>query len=697
MSQGQTGISVNLLEDDFLCEKARQREIRFKALALMDVPKVPGWMTRSGIKHAQGTFGRVVMCFHKELKMDVAVKSLKQVSSTVKHTMNFFQEMEFLFAASGHPNIVQLLDVVCDAEKNLAFVFPRYDRSLETKLTDEIEKGDVPFMPLARYTQAFAGLWSALAFLAQRQFAHADLKPGNVCEVEEDNGLRFVLVDFGGALNLTPGCHNSPSRKETENSTSIQICSLPYRSPELLFGVSEFDCRIDVWSLGVVMVEVAAMAYIFRHLGDKAGREPHYRKFLRDEGDTTCDLSCLKASPWGTDQDWEVHSGQLIPEVVRQRIGEAGYQLLQCALRLDPTQRPCASEVLELSYFSNKMALKIWSPAASAANGGFVALAANEEGDDITVLRGGRGECQMRIGYLSPDVLQMWQSDAYWDQDHGWDWKNDKAHADPKMQKRARMEKPASAKVKGKMKDNAKLEIMGYCGKEASELPDGKPLRKSCNNLSCLDPHVVPMVHAYMEAFRDCNEPVFEWIDHELHHGPMSRLGDDLQANGKQILKTKARDWFGNVVTSQIERLWEHTLSEHYDGGAAAVLIVVTQEGGRTLTLFPTDGEPEVIDLKPGMVYLTSVWGINHQISYSGKEKGRVIPGLGEVGISFAYRTCLFAGSPFTCVRPGPEPVFEEFKRVLRVMHSKFEFTLPTAAQIKQVYAKATKKLLDAS
>ena len=45
----------------------------------------------------------------------------------------------------------------------------------------------------------------------------------------------------------------------------------------------------------------------------------------------------------------------------------------------------------------------------------------------------------------------------------------------------------------------------------------------------------------------------------------------------------------------------------------------------------------------------------------------------------------------------GAADDLEEFKRVLRVMHSKFEFTLPTAAQIKQVYAKATKKLLDAS
>ena len=320
------------------------------------------------------------------------------------------------------------------------------------------------------------------------------------------------------------------------------------------------------------------------------------------------------------------------------------------------------------------MLLLAWSFSATAEK---VTATAAPWGDDKTVIAGERGECQFALGHLSSDALQLFRDDQFWKDSHGYDWKLPKGHTTREMQERCSMEKPdeGSCSVYDQKK-NAKLQISGYVG---------KMLRRSCNAFKCDRPFPIKTAVAFMEAFRNCNERIWSFVDNEFHHGPMSKFdSEELGSNGEQILNTNARDWIGNIGTAQVELLFKHKLKAHFDGGAACVLIVVTQEGSRTLSLFPDapTGDTETVVLKPGMVYLTCVCGVQHQVSYDGDSAGRYIPDLGEVGISYAFRTCLFRHSPYTSVRPGPEPVWREFNRVLRLVHSKFSFVMPTAQEI---------------
>lgn len=41
------------------------------------------------------------------------------------------------------------------------------------------------------------------------------------------------------------------------------ICSRYYRAPELIFGATEYDCSIDIWSAGCVMAELMLLEPIF--------------------------------------------------------------------------------------------------------------------------------------------------------------------------------------------------------------------------------------------------------------------------------------------------------------------------------------------------------------------------------------------------------------------------------------------------
>ena len=137
----------------------------------------------------------------------------------------------------------------------------------------------------------------------------------------------------------------------------------------------------------------------------------------------------------------------------------------------------------------------------------------------------------------------------------------------------------------------------------------------------------------------------------------------------------------------QITRLHKHKENAHHDGGAACMLLVVTLYGERTLDFFGDDSKHSV-DNVPGFVYLTSLCGTEHQVTYSGKGAvaGRQLPDLGEVGISVAFRTALFKSSPYTVSRPGPIPVWQEFEEALAALHKAYTFVLPSLSDYREAY-----------
>ena len=47
------------------------------------------------------------------------------------------------------------------------------------------------------------------------------------------------------------------------------IVTRNYRAPELFFGTSNYDCSIDIWSLGCTLFELFTRTQLFR--GDEEG------------------------------------------------------------------------------------------------------------------------------------------------------------------------------------------------------------------------------------------------------------------------------------------------------------------------------------------------------------------------------------------------------------------------------------------
>lgn len=85
---------------------------------------------------------------------------------------------------------------------------------------------------------------------------HRDIKPQN------------LLVD--PSCHILKICDFGSSKKYKEDDASVAyITSRYYRAPELIFGNTKYDYKIDIWSVGCVIAELISGEPIFK------GETPH--------------------------------------------------------------------------------------------------------------------------------------------------------------------------------------------------------------------------------------------------------------------------------------------------------------------------------------------------------------------------------------------------------------------------------------
>jgi len=135
-----------------------------------------------------------------------------------------------------HPNII---NVFCFSFKDLSLAMPIATGTLnDYKLNTEIQRKFI-------FYQIFQGV----QFIHSKQVWHLDIKPENILIFEEHkNAKGYVTVakiaDFGLSLY-----HPYVGRN------SRDITTLYWRAPELLLGDVNYNESVDIWSIGVMLLE----------------------------------------------------------------------------------------------------------------------------------------------------------------------------------------------------------------------------------------------------------------------------------------------------------------------------------------------------------------------------------------------------------------------------------------------------------
>mmetsp|Transcript_7575 Transcript_7575/g.8702 ORF Transcript_7575/g.8702 Transcript_7575/m.8702 type:complete len:318 (+) Transcript_7575:153-1106(+) len=275
----------------------------------------------------KGAFANVYAGFDREEGKDVAIKRVLHKPGSPGVDWSALREVKLLLEIH-HPNVVRLVGVFAQ-NQHINMVLEYCPLDLEKIIKSEstlIRDGDIK----AYIQMALKGIKAC----HDNWILHRDLKPENLL-IGVDRQLK--VADFGLARVIG---------QEKPNLTD-EVVTLPYRSPELLFGARVYSGAVDIWSIGCIFAELLVREVVFPGV---------------DTLDQLGKIFYTMGTP--TETDWE--GVESLPKFVRydpckrrplnerfRAADEDTLDIIGKMLTLDPNKRPSAAEALEHPYFTN--------------------------------------------------------------------------------------------------------------------------------------------------------------------------------------------------------------------------------------------------------------------------------------------------------------------------------------------------------
>ncbi|CAJ1416083.1 unnamed protein product, partial [Effrenium voratum] len=234
-----------------MCPRKRSRgprlfespEYHFSDLRADDVVQGLTWRDE---RLGEGAFAQVLKCWSPKHGY-VAVKVLKHRSFCEEVSLEAEAEAAIL-RSLAHPHIVRMLDFF-ELEGHVCLALELLGLTLLQLL-----EGHVQGLRQETVKEIARQVLLALEYLGRLELIHGDLKPENVlmdpgCRAR--GRLHVKVADFGAA------------RRISDEEVTIQ--TLPYRAPEVLLGGRRICCKVDVWSLGAICIELYTGEPLFDH------------------------------------------------------------------------------------------------------------------------------------------------------------------------------------------------------------------------------------------------------------------------------------------------------------------------------------------------------------------------------------------------------------------------------------------------
>jgi serine/threonine-protein kinase len=195
----------------------------------------------------QGTMGAVFIGYQATLKRQVAVKILPKSLARSARAQQMFRDEAETVGILAHPNIVPVYEMGESSDFFFQVMQLVVGHDLR-KIIVKARKHPVPtkrILPVLETIQYISQVLDALGYAHEEGVFHQDIKPANI--LIDDRFKRPLVADFGIARTLW-----------AEYSSTKMVVGTPmYMSPEQA-ACSEIDGRTDIYSVGVILMEMTA-------------------------------------------------------------------------------------------------------------------------------------------------------------------------------------------------------------------------------------------------------------------------------------------------------------------------------------------------------------------------------------------------------------------------------------------------------
>lgn len=196
----------------------------------------------------EGATSDVFLALDEFRDLEVAVKrqrawaSQQRESAEGQISWRFFAAEAALAGRLQHPNVVQILDAVPDADA--PFLVMEYVPGVTLKSFCRSDR----LLPLDQIVELGFKCAMALGYVFRQGVIHRDVKPANLLAVLDSQGqvTDVKVSDFGSALNLN-----------ADQTQIHRVGSLAYMPPEQIEG-GDVGCQADIYALGAVLYHLIA-------------------------------------------------------------------------------------------------------------------------------------------------------------------------------------------------------------------------------------------------------------------------------------------------------------------------------------------------------------------------------------------------------------------------------------------------------
>jgi serine/threonine protein kinase len=210
-------------------------------------PRLPSRIGKYMVKTklGEGATSEVFLAHDPFRQQDVAIKRVRLGTITDARESHFQQRF---FAAEAalvgqlsHPNVVQILDAVADAEE--PYLVMEYVPGSTLRRYCRADR----LLPITQIAEIGFKCAMALGYCFRQGLIHRDVKPANILVTLDGDRISDVkITDFGSVFNMG-----------ADHTQVYRVGSLAYMSPEQLDG-DLLDCRADIYSLGAVLYHLVA-------------------------------------------------------------------------------------------------------------------------------------------------------------------------------------------------------------------------------------------------------------------------------------------------------------------------------------------------------------------------------------------------------------------------------------------------------